>query len=212
MRSAVRDERHARVTLINYRKDGTPFWNEVSLSPLFDDGRAAVLHYIGFQHDVSAREVALEGLRDAEERYRRLAENLPGVVTYVAEYDGGGAARSTSRPRSRRMLGYPRENWCDDRSVWFERAPPRRPRAGDRTRAAPLRAGEPIDTEYRLLQPDGSEVWVWDKDTVNAVPRRRDAATRACSSTSPRRRGPRPTLARGRRSCTARWSRRSRRA
>jgi PAS domain S-box-containing protein len=46
------------VTLRNYRKDGSLFYNELSMSPVFgNDGR--VTHYIGIQKDVTAR-LALE--------------------------------------------------------------------------------------------------------------------------------------------------------
>src|SRR3954452_4181266 len=108
LRDAVQEQRHARVTILNYRKDGSPFWNEVALSPLFDaDGR--LLQYIELQNDVSAREVAVQGLRDAEERYRRLSENLPGVITYVGEYESSRARLSYVSPQVEETFGYPRD-------------------------------------------------------------------------------------------------------
>ena len=55
-----RGEEH-QVVLLNYRKDGTPWWNELRLSPVRDpDGR--LTHYLGFQHDVTARVLAEEQL------------------------------------------------------------------------------------------------------------------------------------------------------
>jgi len=54
-------------TLLNYRADGTAFWNHVVLSPILDaDG--AVTHYVGIQSDVSGQVAA-----DAE-RERAMAE------------------------------------------------------------------------------------------------------------------------------------------
>lgn len=42
------------VELLNYRKDGTPFWNSLSVSPIRDeDGR--ITHFVGTQSDVSER-------------------------------------------------------------------------------------------------------------------------------------------------------------
>ena len=41
-----------RVTLRNYRKDGTLFWNDLSLTPLFD-AHGELTHYIGVQEDVT---------------------------------------------------------------------------------------------------------------------------------------------------------------
>jgi PAS domain S-box-containing protein len=44
----------ATIEVLNYRADGTPFWNQVQLSPVEDeDGR--LTHYLGFQRDVTER-------------------------------------------------------------------------------------------------------------------------------------------------------------
>ena len=53
LRSAIADERPVTVELVNYRKDGTPFWNQVHISPVRDgDGR--LVHFVGVQVDVTA--------------------------------------------------------------------------------------------------------------------------------------------------------------
>ena len=172
LRAAFREHRHARVTLLCYRKDGTPFWNEISVSPMFDAG-GQVLQFIEFHHDVSDREAAIEGLRAAEERYRRLSENLPGVVTYVAEYDGRSRVTYVS-PQIEQLGGYPREEWIgdddSDDSAWSRAIhPDDRDRVDDLERLR-FEAGEPLDVEYRLIRPDGRVVWVWDRDSVTPRP------------------------------------------
>lgn len=40
--------------LLNYRKDGTTFWNELSLAPVFDE-QGKLSQYVGVQRDVSAK-------------------------------------------------------------------------------------------------------------------------------------------------------------
>jgi PAS domain S-box-containing protein len=52
-RSAIENEASTTVELINYRKDGTPFWNRTQLTPIFEDGE--LTHYLGFQTDVTER-------------------------------------------------------------------------------------------------------------------------------------------------------------
>ena len=52
IRSAVREGRSCLVELLNYRKDGTSFWNALSISPVLDDG-GRVTHFVGVQTDVS---------------------------------------------------------------------------------------------------------------------------------------------------------------
>ncbi|MFC2992493.1 EAL domain-containing protein [Halomonas tibetensis] len=52
IRRAITERQSADVTLLNYRKDGTPFWNHLSLSPVFDD-LGIFTHYIGIQQDIT---------------------------------------------------------------------------------------------------------------------------------------------------------------
>src|SRR4051794_39090476 len=68
LRAAVAELRGAKVVVRNYRKDGTPFWNEVVLSPVVEDGR--VTQYVGVQLDVTER-------RQAEEQVQFLAYHDP---------------------------------------------------------------------------------------------------------------------------------------
>ncbi|WP_445149527.1 diguanylate cyclase domain-containing protein [Baekduia sp. Peel2402] len=54
LREALAAGRDAYVTMVNYRADGTPFWNEVALAPQRDaDGR--LVQYLGVQKDVTDR-------------------------------------------------------------------------------------------------------------------------------------------------------------
>ncbi|GLK87631.1 hypothetical protein GCM10017655_06930 [Pseudomonas turukhanskensis] len=54
LRSALHRGEAAQVVVRNYRKNGTPFWNEITLSPLRDD--QGISHYIALQNDVTSRE------------------------------------------------------------------------------------------------------------------------------------------------------------
>lgn len=53
IRQALQDANPCHVLLRNYRRDGTLFWNELHLAPVFsDDGK--LTHFIGVQTDVTA--------------------------------------------------------------------------------------------------------------------------------------------------------------
>lgn len=52
---AVAAGRDAYVTLLNYRSDGTPFWNEVAIAPQRDPGSGEILRWLGTQRDVTDR-------------------------------------------------------------------------------------------------------------------------------------------------------------
>lgn len=66
IRAAVAGERECVVEILNYRRDRTPFWNRLSITPVRDE-TGEVTHFIGIQSDVTARRNAEEGLRHAKE-------------------------------------------------------------------------------------------------------------------------------------------------
>lgn len=61
VRTAIKERKSCSVVLLNYREDGTPFWNELTVNPVFDeDGQ--LINYVGIQMDVSARQQAEDTL------------------------------------------------------------------------------------------------------------------------------------------------------
>ena len=58
-RGMAADEHFITVELLNYRKDGSSFWNQVSVSPVHDD-RGETIYYFGSQKDVTAQRRAKE--------------------------------------------------------------------------------------------------------------------------------------------------------
>ncbi|WP_268799668.1 PAS domain-containing protein [Pseudomonas huanghezhanensis] len=59
IRKAIADNQPCRQVLLNYRKDGTPFWNELSITPVFNDAER-LMYYIGVQKDVTEQVQAQE--------------------------------------------------------------------------------------------------------------------------------------------------------
>ena len=80
LKAAVYEGRHCTVVLRNYRKDGTLFWNELSVYPVRnEEGR--MTNFVGVQNDVTERikaEEVLSEMRRAERR--RIARDLHDIV------------------------------------------------------------------------------------------------------------------------------------
>jgi diguanylate cyclase (GGDEF)-like protein/PAS domain S-box-containing protein len=75
IRNALSTGQRCTVVLENYRKDGTPFWNELSLTPLPDEtGKLA--YFIGVQHDVTAKIEAEQNLLQAKRDLERTTLEL----------------------------------------------------------------------------------------------------------------------------------------
>jgi PAS domain S-box-containing protein len=80
LRAAIREERHCTVVLRNYRKNGSLFYNELSVYPVRDENDR-VMNFVGVQNDITERrrtEEALREIRRAERR--RIARDLHDIV------------------------------------------------------------------------------------------------------------------------------------
>ena len=56
IREALKKGLPCRQVLRNYRKDGTSFWNELSITPVFNDAEK-LMYFIGIQKDVTEQKV-----------------------------------------------------------------------------------------------------------------------------------------------------------
>lgn len=65
IRTAIQKGEECTVEILNYRKDGTPFWNRLAITPV-EDVSGEITHFIGIQSDVSARRRAEDDLRRAK--------------------------------------------------------------------------------------------------------------------------------------------------
>ncbi|MGN6279253.1 MAG: histidine kinase famiy protein [Sphingomonas sp.] len=65
VRSAIAARREVAVEVLNYRKNGSTFWNALFVSPVFDDA-GNLLYFFGSQLDISRRREAEEALHQAQ--------------------------------------------------------------------------------------------------------------------------------------------------
>ena len=112
-------------------------------------------------------------LRQVEERYRRLVENMPGIA-YIWEVEPGTAVRRFGyvSPRVLDLLGFSPEEW-DASSRIHPHDQAKVTEALDRAR----RTGDAFLMEYRFLHKDGSVVWVLDHASLIARSQSGDPAT-----------------------------------
>jgi len=78
IRQALDARTKTQVTLLNYRKDGTPFWNRLAISPVTDEAGHCT-HFIGIQEDITR-----ERRQEAKIAYQATHDLLTGLPNRTA--------------------------------------------------------------------------------------------------------------------------------
>ncbi len=136
------------------RADGVEIWLRDEAVPVGPGGRGHAV-YQGVMIDVSEQREALGGLREAEERFRRLVEQIPAIT--FSEDPATGALLYVS-PQIEDILGYRPEEWIRDPDLWAELLHP-----DDRAwviAANDADTGDSWSVDYRLIARDGRTLWV----------------------------------------------------
>ncbi|QDU78777.1 Blue-light photoreceptor [Polystyrenella longa] len=75
IREAIKNSREVTVEILNYRKDGTTFWNRLRITPILDaDNR--VTHFVGVQFDITRRVEAEKKLQAANLQLRSMNQRM----------------------------------------------------------------------------------------------------------------------------------------
>jgi two-component system, cell cycle sensor histidine kinase and response regulator CckA len=94
-------------------------------------------------------------LRESEERFRQLAENI-GAAFWLHDLAAGRIIYVS--PAFGRIWGRPAEELYADRGVWRASVHP-----DDRAHASQPSSGEAYEVEYRIVRPDGTVRWIRDR-------------------------------------------------
>ena len=142
------------------REDGTWRWVRDE-AVMVSRGASEPQTWHGVLSDIVERKLAEERLRDAEQRYRTLVEQIP-AVTYISENAEGYPLLYIS-PQVRDMLGYSQSEYLGNPLLWEQQM---HPEDFDRALAEferGLATGRPFSTEYRMFRADGECIWVRDE-------------------------------------------------
>ena len=188
IRHALRQEQECRVTIKNYRKDGTLFWNELAISPV-KDARGKLTHFVGVQTDITERkqgEEALlrakvaeaakqaleteiaerlrveEALRESQRRLSTLINSLPGIVFSCAN-DSEWSMTYLSEGCFT-LTGYTSEELIGNRQDSYNS----NIYTADLTKVleaieTAIALQQPYVVEYRIQTKSGQEKWLWEK-------------------------------------------------
>ena len=102
LRRAIAEEKTVVVELLNYRKDGTPFWNALHLGPIYD-GNDELMYYFGSQWDVTEVYDARMENRASKMLARELSHRLKNVFAVLGSVVSLSGRREGQRGLSDRM-------------------------------------------------------------------------------------------------------------
>jgi PAS domain S-box-containing protein len=172
VRDAIRARESIELDLLNYKKDGTHFWNRLLVSPVFNDD-GVLLYFFASQYDVTLERERLVNLqldRDALEAEveRRIAEVQESEQRFQFALDAGRLGswsinldtyRLTASAQCKRICGRaPTDPLTLDELRESIHPEDRQMQVDGIDRA--VRDRSLLDLEYRLRTPAGEERWV----------------------------------------------------
>ena len=81
IRSCIKEQREVKATLLNYRKNGQPFWQELKISPVFSD-EGELINFVGIQTDITEHKQTQKDLRKAKDELEMIvAERTAQLVS-----------------------------------------------------------------------------------------------------------------------------------
>lgn len=134
--------------------DGTPMIIEGDYICLYDASGRITGHF-GIQREVTFEREAASRLRESEERFRQLAENIEQVFILRS-----GDEILYLSPAYEKTWGVPCTGCSDDSAHYFDAIHP-----DDRRRVLQKIGENPTgySIEYRIIRPDGTVRWIWER-------------------------------------------------
>jgi PAS domain S-box-containing protein len=159
LRNAIQQAKKCTVILRNYRQDGNLFWNELSISPVFN-AVGTCTHYVGIQNDITERKHSEMALMASQRRQQYLLSATPAVIYTCKPYGDYDITFMSENVTA--MLGYEVEEFVGNSKFCSDRIHPE-DRSHVFTEVTNLfNQGEYI-CEYRFLHKQGNYYWVYDQ-------------------------------------------------
>ncbi|MEH2217367.1 MAG: PAS domain-containing protein [Nostoc sp.] len=131
----------------------------LSQGKVFYDQDGQPIQMAGIDLDITEPKRSAQVLRDSEERFRQLAENIEAVFWIKEVYENRVSYVS---PAYQRLWGLNPEELYQGQQSWVDRIHPEDRESTDKAFHEKAVAGQ-FDEEYRIILADGSIRWVHDR-------------------------------------------------
>jgi diguanylate cyclase (GGDEF)-like protein/PAS domain S-box-containing protein len=157
IRQALASGSNIKIDILNYRKSGEPFWNELSIAPASGDRRDAV-SFVAIQSDITIqRQLKVEKI-DLEARLASIIESMPGYVFQRRLNPKGALALTYYGPSFAESLGFASGQQAAA-DVWDIIHPDDREQAYESISRSASDLSD-LRLEFRVQTASGAERWV----------------------------------------------------
>lgn len=159
IRDAISAEETITQEILNYHKDGSTFWNQLSITPIYDD-QQRLTHFVGIQKDITEKKKTEKELAKSERRFRQMAENIEQSFFLIAPDFSDVLYVNRA---SERLYGVPREKQLNDPMAWIEHVHPedaeeiREDMEIQRKKDKPEL---PANKDFRVIHPERGLIWL----------------------------------------------------
>jgi len=134
-----------------------PFYIEYTASPVYHENKTAGA--IFFANDITTRRLAEEAVKESEEKFRQLAENISDSFALIE-----GEEILYINPAFEKIYGYTKEQLIKNpelKKEWVH--PDDRERLKEYISSAHYQISHSFNEQYRIIKPDGSVRWIWNR-------------------------------------------------
>lgn len=165
VRAALIAKEPVQVELINYHKNGSEFWVEMSITPVAD-ATGDYTHFVAIQRNITERKRSEEALQESQHFIQQIAEMMPALL-YL--FDIKEQRNVYANSKITKLLGYTTEDLQAMGSTVF----PKLMHPEDlvryithKERLELAQEGEILEFDYRMLHGNGEWRWFRSLDTV----------------------------------------------
>lgn len=164
LKKAIQNRHPIEFEIIQYRKDRTTFWTQISILPV-SDKEGNITHWIYIGHDITERKQAEEEIRQSKNQFQSLVANVEQTI-YRASADEDFTILFIS-PHIEQITGYPASDFIHNyNQKYSDRIHPEDRMYVLTEIKESIKFGKSWEFEYRLLHKDESVKWVYEKGNV----------------------------------------------
>ncbi|MDD5643068.1 MAG: PAS domain S-box protein [Syntrophales bacterium] len=139
---------------------GVTYW-DWTLVPILDKQNEVEFLVLSLKN-VTSRQRAAEALKESEEKYRLLVNNIPALVFKgYADWTVDFFDRKIEE-----LTGYPKEDFDSRKLKWSELILPEDLPGTQEAVAAALKGDKSYEREYRILAKDGKTLWIHERSQI----------------------------------------------